>query len=478
METPVTGTRQLGMGAAGTATTEDHTVPWWNSAALGWETGAEGGAHPAWGQLSPDAIGLDVTAGFHAYGEILQHADQLLDAAARVKELGAAGVADKADLQSLLKVAKWISELDNPADSVLATGNVAAGVRMGRFAVGLRVAGEAAAYAANIDLLNVIPDVNLDVLANQINANVPAGDTNLDSLSASQADAIYTALGGTGGSYGSLAPGVDANATAAVQAIDDAMKELGVAGPLGAEVARLLTATASGTGTLDQNTTSVVIQGFILTEIPISIGFPVSDYASFGASVKLMNGRVNGTRILVFQDDVEEAMVDLKGEFKDTFNLGVDLGFQAKAGNWRIGVNATNLNSPIFKAPASAAGAVTDYRIDPQVTIGLGWRPVDWFTIAADIEQFEVGTINPLVMSRRAGAGFEFAAIPWIDLRGGVYGNIADSEAPPVVTAGAGLGPEWFRIDAAVACASELQDFGEWQLPTELRASIGVSSRF
>jgi hypothetical protein len=221
-----------------------------------------------------------------------------------------------------------------------------------------------------------------------------------------------------------------------------------------------------------------VVNSFSYVEVPVSVGLPVNDYLSVGGSVKLMRGRVNGTRLLVFQEDVDTAVADLKGAYKDSLNIGIDLGLQAKAGSWRMGVSATNLNAPTFAGPDNPDGPVKSVRLDPQVTIGLGWRPADWFTVSADIEQFDVATINPAVRSRRAGAGFEFAAIPWVDLRGGVYGNLADSHAPPVVTAGAGLGPEWFRVDAAVACASELQDFGQWTLPTEMRVAIGRSGRW
>lgn len=470
MESPVTGARQLGMGAAGTATSEDHTVPWWNPAALGWEAGAAGARHPTYASLAPGGAGVEANAGFHAYGDIVENADALLRFAQRVEELGAQGIADKADLQAFLDVAGRLNALDDPADTLMAYGNVAGSVRFGRFAVGMRWAGEAAAYAADIDLRNVIPDVNGAALATQINASGQTFDASLQSLDATQAQQIYEALDGTG------TFGTDAAATEATLRIDDALVELGSAAPQAAEAAAWLAATASGTGTLDQNTTSVVVNGFSYVEVPLSVGVPISDHVAVGGSVKLMRGRVNGTRILVFQEDVEEAVADLKGAYKDSVNIGVDLGLQAKAGDFRMALTATNLNAPTFAGPdGSPVGSV---RLDPQVTLGLGWRPADWLTIAADLEQFDVSTVNPSIESRRAGAGFEFAAIPWIDLRGGVYGNIADDEAPPVLTAGAGLGPEWFRVDIAVACASELQDFGQWQLPTELRGAIGLSGRW
>ena len=472
METPITGARQLGMGASGTATTEDHTVVWWNAAALGWEARAEGGPHPTWGSIAPGGIGIEATAGFHAYGELLDNADLLLDAAQRIKDLGTSGIASKVDLHSFLRVAGQLNDLANPADSLMAYGNVAGSMRFGRFAIGMRWAGETAAYADDIDLRNVIPDVTGVNLANQINASGQSFDATLQVLNTSQRDQIYQALGGTG-AFGTVTAAADATLR-----VDDALQELGAASPAAAEAATWLAATASGAGTLDQNTTSVVLNGFSYVEMPVSVGVPMNEYIALGGSVKLMRGRVNGTRILVFQEDVEGAVADLKGAYKDSLNLGIDLGLQAKAGSWRMGVSATNLNAPTFAGPDNPDGPVRSVRLDPQVTIGLGWRPNDWFTISADIEQFNVSTINPAIESRRAGAGFEFAAIPWLDLRGGVYGNLADNQAPPVITAGAGLGPEAFRIDAAVACASELQDFGQWTLPTELRVAIGLSGRW
>lgn len=472
METPITGTRQLGMGASGTATTEDHTVVWWNAAALGWDSGAEGGPQAGFGSIAPGGIGIEANAGFHAYGELLENANDLLRAAARIKELGASGIADQASLRSFLTIAGRLNDLADPADTLMAFGNVAGSMRLGRFAIGVRWSAEASAFADDLDLRNVIPQVNGANLATQINASGQTFDATLQVLDTSQRDQIYQALGGTG-AFGTVAAAADATLR-----IDDALRDLGAAAPAAAEAATFLAATASGSGTIDQNTTSVVVNGFSYVEIPVGIGMPINEYVAVGGCLKLMSGRVNGTRILVFQEDVEGAVADLKGAYKDSLNLGVDLGLQAKAGSWRMGINATNLNSPTFAGPDNPDGPVKSVRLDPQVTIGVGWRPSDWFTLAADIEQFEVGTINPVVRSRRAGAGFEFAAIPWLDLRGGVYGNLADSHAPPVITAGAGFGPEAFRLDAAVACASELQDFGQWSLPTELRVAIGLSGRW
>ncbi len=472
METPVTGARQLGMGASGTATTDDHTVPWWNPAALGWEAGSAGTSHPTWGSVAPGSVGLEANAGFHAYGDIIQNADALLNAATTIEELGTTGIATQADLKSFLSVAGKLNALIDPSDSLVARGNVAGSIRLGRFAVGIRGSSESAAWAGDIDLRNVVPNVSGDQLATAINGSGQTFDASLQRLDAAQAQEIYASLGGLG-SFGDP----DA-ATDATLRIDDALRELGADAPLAADAATWLVATATGAGTLDQNTTSVVVQSFSCVEVPISIGMPVSEYVALGGSLKLISGRVYGTRILVFQEDVENAVADLKGEYRDSLDIGLDLGLQAKAGSWRIALTGTNLNSPTFAGPSNEDGTFRSVRLDPQMTIGLGWRPADWFTVAADVEVIEVSTINPALASQRAGAGFEFAAIPWIDLRGGVYANLADAEIVPVITAGAGLGPEWCRVDAAVALASEMQDFGEWTLPTELRAAVGLSSRW
>lgn len=469
LENPLTGSRQLGMGASGTAVVEDQTAPWWNPAALGWDAGAAAGPHPGYGSLSPGGIGLDVHAGVRVYGDIISNADRLLDFAEKLKDIGENGIQDTGDLRDWLKLAGSLNAFADPADSLSATANMAGSVRIGRFAVGIRMGGEAFAWADDVDLRNVVPEVGGAQLADAINSSGQSFDSTFQVLSSDQQQSIYASLGGTG------TVGTDAAATEATYRIDAALRDLGAAAPVAADAAEWIVAAANGDGTLDQNTTSVVITGFTYVEVPVSLGVPINDHVAIGGSLKLMSGRVHGTRILVFQEDVEEAVVDLKGDNKDSINLGIDLGMQVKAGDWRFAISGRNLNAPTFEGPVSDGEKVRDIRLDPQVTFGFGWRPADWLTVAADIEQFEIATINPEIESRRAGIGLEFAAIPWVALRGGCYGNLADEHSPPVLTAGAAFGPSWFHVDTALACATELEEFGDYELPSEMRLSIGVA---
>ncbi|MBN8526707.1 MAG: conjugal transfer protein TraF [Planctomycetes bacterium] len=472
LETPITGARQLGMGGAGVAVTTDHTVPWWNAAALGWESGQDAGPQAGWGSGSPGGIGIDAHAGFHAYGDLVQNADELLQFADRVRDLGVSGISRASDVGDFLSVIGKLNALADPADSLSASANAAAGMRFGRFAVGIRWAGEAFAWADDVDLRNIIPEVQGDELAQAINGSGQGHDGAFKVLDSGQISTIYGALGGSG------AFDAASDAGQATLRIDSALRQLGDKAPTAAEATALIAATASGVGTLDKNTTSVVVTSFSYVEVPVSVGIPLNDNIAIGGSLKLIHGRVNGTRILVFQEDVDEAVTELEGEHRDSLNLGIDLGMQARLGSWSLAVQAANINAPTFAGPSRDDGSFDSVRLDPQVTFGLGWRPAPWFTLAADIEQFEVSSVNPDIRSRRAGLGLELAAIPLLDLRAGVYGNLADEQAPPVLTAGAGLGPEWLRLDAAVACASEMQDFGQWTLPTELRTSIGLSGRW
>lgn len=472
LEAPITGARQLGMGGAGTAVTEDHTVPWWNAAALGWEAGATAGPRHAWGGASPGGLGLDIHAGFHAYGDLVQNADALLRFAGRAQELGLSGIASQADVSDFLELARKLNALADPADSLSASANAAASARFGRFAVGVRWAGEAFAWADDIDLRNIIPGVQGDALAQAINGSGHTHDGTFQVLQSGQVDAVYAALGGTG------AFDVGSDAGQAALRIDSALRQLGSRAPTAAQVVELLAATATGTGTLDQNSTSVVVTSFSYVEMPVSVGMPVNEHLTIGGSLKLIHGRVNGTRILVFQEDVEEAVAELTGEHRDSINWGLDLAIQARLGDWSFAAQGTNLNAPSFDGPTRVDGSFRSVRLEPQITCGLGWRPAGWFTLAADIECLQAESINPDIASQRAGLGLELAVIPWLDLRAGAYTDLADSETPPVVTAGVGLGPSWLRLDVSVACASEMQDFGQWTLPIELRSSIGLSGRW
>jgi len=56
-------------------------------------------------------------------------------------------------------------------------------------------------------------------------------------------------------------------------------------------------------GALEDNTTTVLLTGFGLVEVPFTYGYAINDHIAVGANLKLMKGRVYGTEVIVFNKD-------------------------------------------------------------------------------------------------------------------------------------------------------------------------------
>jgi hypothetical protein len=252
-----------------------------------------------------------------------------------------------------------------------------------------------------------------------------------------------------------------------------------------------LAASTFNGGSIDSNTTRVDLVGIILAEIPFSYGHKL-DLGTFGklgigGTAKVMQATVYTQSPYLFKDFKDGSSsftTKVKDSKTDSVTFGIDLGalwryedLQA-VGPINVGLVARNLNSPKFDAPAPYAGASKgNVKVKPQARLGLGLEPLSWLSIAADMDVTKNETILPDVYSQNVGGGLE---LHWYlaALRLGILKNIAESGSKPVITAGIGLGPRWFRLDIDAAVATDTGKYDGTTYPREAKVEFGLSTIF
>lgn len=469
----IVGPRAQGMGGTGVAASNDYTAQFYNPALFGF-FGASAGpdnqglGKKAWG------VGFDANAGVRVHGNLLEIAETLADA--DLQGLSQDGITAREDLQGLISAARALSDVGENTNAVSADASAGVSVRIGHGAIGVRVYGQAATLVSNTDLLNVALGAAGVALGNQLATN-GINDNQVLLLTTAQRDSLYAKLGGTG------AFGTDQNATNAVLNLDYEMREAGLNASQVQTVVTVVQNAADaatlGNDAFEQNDTVLRLRAFGLAEVPLSYGWALDDHWSLGASLKLMIGRVYGTELSIFKENAPTQFDATIDNYNTTVNWGVDLAVAGRCQWFQAGLVGRNLNSPEFDGFTNAYGfKVSDVRVDPQATVGVAFIPYQWLTLAIDADLLAGSSSFSGYDTQRIGGGIELN--PWniLAVRAGLYQNIAESDIGPVVTLGAGLNLWALRIDLAVASSTELTSINRYDIPDELRGSLGVTSDF
>ena len=212
-----------------------------------------------------------------------------------------------------------------------------------------------------------------------------------------------------------------------------------------------------------------------------------------GITLKGMYGTVTGTKVWFFDDDSTDAAFDSASDNSESsFNFGLDLGLLYRIPNFQFSVVGHNLNSPKFSGFTDTITIeddlgnplftedinIPDVRIDPQVTIGAAFIPNERFSLEANLDTLETGTLLDGYNIQRLSFGGEVDL--WLlAFRLGAYKNIAADWADWVATAGVGLNLYAFRIDVGGAYGLGDPATVEGQdVPTEARLYAGLSLDF
>lgn len=248
-------------------------------------------------------------------------------------------------------------------------------------------------------------------------------------------------------------------------------------------------------GSIDNNTSTVLLTGLALVEVPLAYGHKF-DLGSFGklgigAAAKIMQGSVyyNVQRVKELEDS-KDATDKAKDRHVESTQFGIDLGALWRMedvkfiGPVSVGLALKNLNTPKFDGPKDPVTlADTDkIKVEPQGRVGVALEPFSWLSLAADMDITKNKTVLPGRESQLFGGGleahFDHWYALWLAIRAGAYKNIAESGGKPIITAGISLGPQYLRLDINGAFATEKARYDNKSYPNEAKVEFNLSTAF
>ncbi len=482
LDTFMVGPRATGMAGANVASVCDTTAQYYNPAAFGFfdrkhkdedkKTKHDNNnmGRKKWG------VDINTSAGMRLHNEFGEFIDELADIDHTL--LSQNGIQNDSDLRNLLKLTDALQGLDEPGNAVSVDANAGLGVRVMHYGIGIRGYAQAAGAVPNVDTtnlgLNVATDFTTDVNSTLPTFNPVAYTPQV--FSPTQIQQLRTSMGDPAGT--------DPATEAAAFRLDFMANQEGITSDDAQGTVDLLANVAgqSGSSSLESNTTTVVLNGIGIVEIPFTFGYAINDWIAVGTNIKIMKGRVYGNQVLVFDDDSGDIIKETDEFYQETTTFGFDLGIMARLKKFQFGLMGRNLNSPKFDGPTVTVNSVNrkfdDVTVNPQVTAGVAFIPIETLTLEADIDLTQNETMFASYDTQNLAFGIEWDAFRFLALRGGAYKNLAENDIDWVYTAGLGLNFWAMRLDVAGAMAGEKDQFDDEDLPKETRVSAQLSVDF
>jgi F plasmid transfer operon, TraF, protein len=473
-ESFVVGPRALGMGGTGVAAVDDVPAQYYNPAAFGFFAYQPPVAEQT--DKGPDSVdnnklwekswgvGIDATFGARIHQDFADHINVLKQYYdnGTLDRLSAAGLAsNQADALALMDMLNALGNLSDPDNAITADANAGASIRIGHFGLGVRNFTQISGRVQSLDLVNLglggVGDLNT-----QLSGITPPGSGSV--LTAAQLNQLATTT---------------ALSNANITTIDQLAAQAGVTPEQTQLLVDALVAAANGSGgALNTNTSAARMYGVSVIEIPLSYGWAFNENISVGGNVKAMIGRVYGTDVLVFGDDVDDAIQRADENYQQTVTWGIDLAVMFRLPMLNLGLTTRNLNSPTFDGPTVGLIKYEDYKIEPSATLGAAFIPVEWFTLAVDVDLTSNATVLTDYDTQMLRFGGELNAFHFLALRGGYSYNLAESDIGGLVHAGVGVDLWLMRIDLAGAMALETTTYDGNTVPREARFGLQLAADF
>ncbi|MDR0646464.1 MAG: conjugal transfer protein TraF [Elusimicrobiota bacterium] len=491
------GSRAMGMGGAGVATAYGPDAQYWNPAGLVQKE-----------NLNESGFAITGGVSIETAKTVLSSADKLSEMADKYKHLASAinsgDNPDAQDIETLFEGLADLSSLNGKNLGALINADAGVGLKIKNFAFSVRSLGNAGITpiidTTNIGLGTQGGGTGLDIGTttsltgdSQTAADILAGAIDDNSLLAS-----LNTLFGTSYSSPDLA---NAFVSAALSAGSSAAEILAAAQAAAENMpsaASIINNAASASGSYKDNESRVMVDMGVFSEASLGYGFALTKGLQFGANIKVIQGEMAQTGILVLQDneDIQDILDDALDNKTNSTQFGVDLGAMLNfsdlfdRGIWlnpQVGVTAKNINRPRFERPNAPAGLTQywqsgKYALEPQVRAGAAINPFKFMTLAADLDLTKNTTLARNFDSRQLAVGLEVNVVNKpkfnLPLRVGLNKNLANSEAAAYYTAGLGLNMLHFHLELAGALSSEETTIDGTKVPASAGASLMLALLF
>ncbi len=169
-----------------------------------------------------------------------------------------------------------------------------------------------------------------------------------------------------------------------------------------------------------------------------------------GGNIKYISGRSYYKSVSIEDPDLEGG---LEEETSSDFGLDVGLLYNFPEGKWKTGLVLRNINSPSFSYEDG------EVELELQARGGVAYQVSEDLIIACDLDITENESMTLGHDERTLALGVERRALAGtVALRGGIYKNIAESSADPVLTVGLGFGVPMVKFDLGLGVNPGLEE--------------------
>jgi hypothetical protein len=490
----VLGTRPMGMGGAFVAVAQGPIAQYWNPAGLV--------------KTTANVSGMEIPVGAMAEftGKVAENASQIGELADQYSAIQTAqtnGTAINADqVAAFVKTLALMDDMNTPGTGVLVEAAGGVNFKFSKLALSVN---NFTSVGLNpfVDTTNIglgasgsLSGVTFDSIADETaltdgsySSAASTIKSAIDTIGFSNLESLMCGAGGCTANSGSntiddsqeLANVIVNQAIANSLTVDQVTQAANTMVQYASDVSAIIAAASSG-NPYTNNQSALTVAGASFFEIAAGYAWNMDKWLSglsLGGNVKAINGRtLSSTFRFLSEDDTADA-IELDDP-EESWAPGLDLGllwnvsakYPGVPFRPRLGIVGRNLNSPKFDTLSGA-----DYTLDRQVRLGLALNPLNFWTLAADVDLTENDTAVSGFKSRQLALGTEINLINRkafnIPLRAGIMKNLAESDSKLAYTLGTGLNLLYMHLDVSGVISSEKTEFDGEEYPT--RAALAVS---